>query len=115
MLLYLDLAYDQWSREGRMNTTGDLEEAIHHGAVKRVRPKMMTVTTTIAGLLPIMFGTGTGSDVMKRIAAPMVGGLVTSVIVVLLIFPAIYYIWKVRGLREGEPSPVPDQETLPPS
>ncbi len=105
MLLYLDLAHAQWTREGRMNTTGDLKEAIHHGAVKRVRPKMMTVTTTIVGLLPIMWGSGTGSDVMKRIAAPMVGGLFTSMIVVLVIFPAIYYLWKVRGLREGVPTP----------
>jgi len=77
---------------GREVTTGDLVEAIYHGAVKRIRPKMMTVVTTICGLLPIMFGMGTGSDVMKRIAAPMVGGLVTSMLLELAIYPVIYYI-----------------------
>jgi Cu(I)/Ag(I) efflux system membrane protein CusA/SilA len=115
MLLYLDLAHDKGIRDGRMNTTGDLREAIYDGAVKRIRPKMMTVVTTIAGLLPIMVGTGTGSDVMKRIAAPMVGGLVTSMLLELAIYPVIYYIWKSRGLREGDPTPEPEQKTPPPS
>ncbi|UCD59119.1 MAG: efflux RND transporter permease subunit, partial [Candidatus Hydrogenedentota bacterium] len=109
MLLYLDLAHDEGIREGRMNTTGDLRDAIYHGAVKRIRPKMMTVVTTITGLLPIMFGMGTGSDVMKRIAAPMVGGLVTSMLLELAIYPVIYYIWKSRGLREGGPTPPAQQ------
>jgi len=111
MLLYLDLAHDGAIRDGKMSTTGDLVEAIYHGAVKRIRPKMMTVITTIAGLLPIMIGTGTGSDVMKRIAAPMVGGLVTSMLLELAIYPVIYYIWKSRGLREGEPTPSPDSQS----
>jgi len=105
MLLYLDLAHGQWTRENRLNTTGDLKDAIYHGAVKRIRPKMMTVTTTIVGLLPIMWGTGAGSDVMKRIAAPMVGGLVTSMLLELAIYPVIYYIWKSRGLKDGAPTP----------
>ena len=68
---------------------------------------MMTAVTTICGLLPIMWGTGAGSDVMKRIAAPMVGGLVTSVLLELAIYPVIYYIWKARGLKKGAPTPTP--------
>jgi Cu(I)/Ag(I) efflux system membrane protein CusA/SilA len=99
MLLYLDLAYEQWKREGRLNTVDDLKEAIMHGAVKRVRPKLMTVGVILAGLIPIMFSHGAGADVMKRIAAPMVGGVVTSEILELTIYPAIYLIWKERGIR----------------
>lgn len=98
MLLYLDLAYDQMTREGRMKTPADLKEAILHGAVKRVRPKVMTVACAFVGLLPIMWSHGTGADVMKRIAAPMVGGLFTSFLMELVVYPAIYYLWKGRGL-----------------
>ena len=94
MLLYLDVAYDRWKREGRMNTIAELEGAIMEGAVQRVRPKMMTVLAILMGLLPIMWSSGAGSDVMKRIAAPMVGGIVTSFILELLIYPAIYVLWK---------------------
>ena len=94
MLLYLDLAYEDYKKKGLMNTREDLKEAIYHGAVKRVRPKLMTIITIIAGLLPIMWGHGTGSETMKRIAAPMVGGVVTSGIMELLVYPAIYFIWK---------------------
>jgi Cu(I)/Ag(I) efflux system membrane protein CusA/SilA len=94
MLLYLDVAYNTAVEKGRMRTREDLAEAVYHGAVSRVRPKMMTAVTTIAGLLPIMWSHGTGADVMKRIATPMVGGMVSSVLVVLLVYPAIYYIWK---------------------
>jgi Cu(I)/Ag(I) efflux system membrane protein CusA/SilA len=94
MLLYLDVAYDRWKREGRMNSIGELEDAVMEGAVQRVRPKMMTVSAIIMGLLPIMWSSGTGSDVMKRIAAPMVGGTVTSFVLTLLIYPAIYVLWK---------------------
>jgi len=94
MLLYLDVAYERWKREGRMNSIGQLEDAVMEGAVQRVRPKMMTVSAIIMGLLPIMWSSGTGSDVMKRIAAPMVGGTVTSFILTLLIYPAIYVLWK---------------------
>ncbi len=100
MLLYLDLAYEEWKRKGMLRTLDDLKEAIYHGAVKRVRPKAMTVITIIAGLLPIMWSTGTGADVMKRIAAPMVGGLVTSFILELIVYPAIYLIWRSRNLRK---------------
>jgi copper/silver efflux system protein len=102
MLLYLDMAYDKWKKEGRMNTVNDLKDAIMHGAVKRIRPKLMLVSTTLLGLLPILFSTGTGSDVMKRIAAPMVGGIVTSTILELLIYPAIFLIWKERSLKSEE-------------
>ena len=94
MLLYLDLAYERWKREGRMNSIGDLEAAVMEGAVQRVRPQIMTVLAILMGLLPIMWSSGTGSDVMKRIAAPMVGGIVTTFILGLLIYPAIYVIWK---------------------
>lgn len=94
MLLYLDVAYEKHRREGRLKNLAELEEAVMEGAVQRVRPKMMTVLAILMGLLPIMWGTGTGSDVMKRIAAPMVGGVITSFILELLIYPAIFTIWK---------------------
>jgi len=94
MLLYLDLAYHKWKDKGLIRSEKDLEEAVIEGAVKRVRPKMMTVMAILMGLLPIMWGTGAGSDVMKRIAAPMVGGIVTSFLLELLIYPVIFTIWK---------------------
>jgi copper/silver efflux system protein len=94
MLFYLDVAYDRERAAGRMNDLRDLEQAVLEGAVQRVRPKMMTVMAILMGLLPIMWSTGTGADVMKRIAAPMVGGIVTSFVLELLIYPAIYTIWK---------------------
>jgi Cu(I)/Ag(I) efflux system membrane protein CusA/SilA len=103
MLLYLDLAHEQWKKEGRMRTLTDLEESIMHGAVKRIRPKIMTVSVILAGLIPIMFSHGTGADIMKRIAAPMIGGVVTSTILELVIYPVIYMIWRGRDLdRKGE-------------
>jgi len=102
MLLFLDLAYHDAVRQGRMRTERDLEEAIVHGAVKRVRPKMMTVMAAFCGLLPIMWSTGMGADMMKRVAAPMVGGLATSFILELLVYPVIYAVWKWRfEMREG--------------
>jgi Cu(I)/Ag(I) efflux system membrane protein CusA/SilA len=94
MLLYLDVAYERERQAGRMNDLQDLERAVLEGAVQRVRPKMMTVMAILMGLLPIMWSSGTGADVMKRIAAPMVGGVVTSFLLELLIYPAIYTIWK---------------------
>lgn len=94
MLLFLDLSYEEAKREGRLRNANDLTEAIIHGAVKRARPKMMTVCAALMGLLPIMGSTSAGADVMKRIAAPMIGGLITSFILELLVFPAIYKIWK---------------------
>ncbi|NIS74151.1 MAG: CusA/CzcA family heavy metal efflux RND transporter [Deltaproteobacteria bacterium] len=89
MLLYLDLAYDDWKKKGNMNTIKDLLDAIHHGAVKRVRPK-------------IMRSHGAGADTMKRIAAPMIGGVTTSALMELILYPVIYYIWKVRYVKEDE-------------
>jgi Cu(I)/Ag(I) efflux system membrane protein CusA/SilA len=94
MLLYLDLAYEQARREGRLQSLRDLQEAILHGAVKRIRPKFMTVAVMFMGLVPIMWSTGAGADVMKRIAAPMIGGIFTSFILELVVYPAIYEIWK---------------------
>lgn len=94
MLLFLDLSYRDALEKGKMKTESDLTEAIVHGAVKRVRPKMMTVMAAFMGLLPIMWSMGTGADMMKRIAAPMVGGLVSSFILELLVYPVIYFIWK---------------------
>ena len=102
MLLYLDLAHDKWEREGLMTGTDALREAIMEGAVKRIRPKMMTVCVILAGLVPIMFSTGTGSDIMKRIAAPMVGGVITSTILELVIYPSIYLIWKGRAFSKNQ-------------
>ncbi|MFQ5929354.1 MAG: efflux RND transporter permease subunit, partial [Acidobacteriota bacterium] len=99
MLLYLDVAYKQAIKEGRMRTRRQLVDAIYHGAVTRVRPKIMTASVIMAGLIPIMWSHGTGADVMKRIAAPMVGGMVTSVILVLGVYPVIYYIWKGWKLK----------------
>jgi Cu(I)/Ag(I) efflux system membrane protein CusA/SilA len=94
MLLYLDLAYQQARQHGQMRNWDDLRNAIQHGAVKRVRPKVMTVATMFLGLLPIMWSIGTGADVMKRIAAPMLGGIFTSFLLELTVYPAIYAIWK---------------------
>jgi Cu(I)/Ag(I) efflux system membrane protein CusA/SilA len=98
MLLYLDLAYEKWKKEGRLAGIQDLKDAIMYGAVKRIRPKIMTVSVILAGLIPIMFSHGAGADVMKRIAAPMVGGVITSTILELIIYPAIYMIWRGRHL-----------------
>ena len=97
MLLFLDLSYDAAKKAGMLKTVGELDEAIVHGAVKRVRPKMMTVAAAFMGLLPIMWSTATGTDVMKRIAAPMIGGLVTSFLMELVVYPAIYKLWKRKS------------------
>jgi len=101
MLLYLTLAHARHEREGRLKTRGDLRETIVDGAARRLRPKLMTVATMIIGLVPVLWSTGTGADVMKRIAAPMVGGLVTSFLLELTVYPAIFAIWKGRGLPES--------------
>jgi Cu(I)/Ag(I) efflux system membrane protein CusA/SilA len=101
MLLYLTLAHRRHQAEGRMQSFEDLEEAIVEGAAGRVRPKLMTVVAMTAGLLPILWSTGVGADVMKRIAAPMVGGLVTSAVLVLVVYPALFAIWKRRSLPEA--------------
>jgi Cu(I)/Ag(I) efflux system membrane protein CusA/SilA len=102
MLLYLDLAHDKWQKEGRLNTVQDLKDSIMEGAVKRVRPKLMTVAVILAGLVPILFSHGAGADVMKRIAAPMVGGVITSEILELTVYPAIYLLWKKRELKKAD-------------
>ncbi len=94
MLLYLDMAYSDMVRAGRMSTYAHLEEAVIHGAVKRIRPKLMTVACAFMGLVPIMWSAGTGADLMKRIAAPMVGGLFTSFILELLVYPPVFCLWK---------------------
>jgi Cu(I)/Ag(I) efflux system membrane protein CusA/SilA len=102
MLLYLDHAFDKFKAAGRMNSLADLQEAVEEGAVKRIRPKMMTVMAILMGLLPIMWSHGAGADVMKRIAAPMVGGVITSFVLELLIYPVIFTIWKWHGeLKPG--------------
>jgi Cu(I)/Ag(I) efflux system membrane protein CusA/SilA len=100
MLLYLDVAHEEFKQKGMLNNRNDLADSIYHGAVKRVRPKVMTISVIIAGLLPILWSHGTGADVMKRIATPMVGGVVTSGIMELAIYPIIYYLWKSRGLAK---------------
>jgi len=102
MLLFLDLAYNEWVANGKMKTWADLKEAIIHGAVKRIRPKMMTVMAMFMGLIPIMWSMGTGADMMKRIAAPMIGGILTSFALELLVYPPLYAIWKRRTLPPAE-------------
>ncbi len=109
MLLYLDIAYEKWHKEGRMRNGADLRDAIYHGAVKRLRPKVMTVATTFIALVPIMWSTGTGADVMKRIAVPMIGGVATSLLMELIVYPAIFYVWRSRKLKAGTPI-LPDRE-----
>jgi Cu(I)/Ag(I) efflux system membrane protein CusA/SilA len=102
MLLFLDLSHDEARARGQLRTRGDLVEAIVHGAVKRVRPKAMTVFAAMIGLLPIMWSVGTGADLMKRIAAPMIGGLVTSFLMELLVYPAVYFLWKKKEVSDED-------------
>jgi len=99
MLLYLDLAYEKARREQVRMTRESLYQAIVEGAAKRLRPKFMTFATMSIGLIPILWSTGSGSEIMKRIAAPMVGGIVTSFILELLVYPAVYAVWKEAALR----------------
>jgi Cu(I)/Ag(I) efflux system membrane protein CusA/SilA len=105
MLLYLTLAHAKHAAEGRLRDASDLEEAIVEGAARRIRPKLMTVVAMTAGLLPLLWSSGPGADVMKRIAAPMVGGLVTSFALELLVYPAIFAVWKSRSLRAPQGLP----------
>jgi Cu(I)/Ag(I) efflux system membrane protein CusA/SilA len=103
MMLFLDLSYHERLSQGRLKTYADLEEAVIHGAVKRVRPKIMTVMAMFMGLIPIMWSMGTGSDVMKRIAAPMIGGILTSFLLELLVYPPLYATWKWRyEMKQGK-------------
>ena len=114
MLLYLDQSYDRFEHEGRMRTMADLEAAVEDGAVKRIRPKMMTVMAILLGLLPIMWSHGAGSDVMRRIAAPMVGGVITSFVLELLLYPVIFTIWKGWHLRRMQrAAPIAPARTVP--
>jgi Cu(I)/Ag(I) efflux system membrane protein CusA/SilA len=100
MLLYLDQAWEKLRAAGRTSLS-DLEEAIHQGAVQRIRPKIMTVCAILFGLLPIMWSpvTQTGADVMKRIATPMIGGVITSALLELLVYPVIYWLWQQRKVK----------------
>jgi Cu(I)/Ag(I) efflux system membrane protein CusA/SilA len=105
MLVYLEEAYHRYQGEGKLTSLSDLHSAIIEGAVERVRPKLMTVATTMIGLLPLMIGYGTGSQVMKRMASPMVGGLVSSTVLTLIIIPAIYAVvkgWSLKSVTEKE-------------
>ncbi len=101
MIIYLDHAYEAKQREKSRVTARDLYDAIMEGAVERVRPKMMTVSAIIAGLVPIMWSTETGSRVMKRIAAPMIGGMVSSAVLTLIIIPIIYQLWRTWEMRRA--------------
>lgn len=115
MLLYLDIAHAQWIKDGKMRNLTDLRDAIYHGAVKRVRPKAMTACVIIAGLAPILWSHGAGADVMKRIATPMVGGVVTSTLMELLVYPAIYYLWRSRAINRQNQPPEPGLTAIPAS
>jgi Cu(I)/Ag(I) efflux system membrane protein CusA/SilA len=101
MVLYLDLAWHKRVAEGGMRTEADVREAVLAGAVQRIRPKFMTVATMFFGLLPIFWSSGAGAEVMKRIAAPIVGGLATSFLMELLVYPLIYEQWRLREVRQG--------------
>jgi Cu(I)/Ag(I) efflux system membrane protein CusA/SilA len=103
MLLYLDQAYESFQERGILNNRNDLADSIYEGAVKRVRPKIMTISVIVAGLLPILWSHGAGADVMKRIATPMVGGVITSGIMELAIYPIIFYLWRSRRLPRTGP------------
>ncbi len=101
MLIYLDQSYRERGEAGLLRNRSDIDAAVEHGAVERVRPKMMTVMAIMAGLVPILWSQGTGADVMKRIAAPMVGGMITSTVLTLVVIPAIYSLWKERVLNDA--------------
>ncbi len=117
MLLYLTLSHRKAEAAGRLRTKAELRDAIVEGAAMRIRPKLMTVLTDAIGLIPVMLAVGTGSDVMKRIAAPLVGGLATSFLMELTVYPALFAIWKGRGLPTGAPpadtAPVGPAEASP--
>ena len=112
MLLYLDLAYEQARREGRLANLAGLRQAVLEGAVKRIRPKVMTVTAMVLGLVPVMWSTGAGADVMKRIAAPMIGGILTSVLMELVIYPCLYETWRWNFNGGAGPCPAPKERLV---
>jgi len=101
MLIYLDHAHESRRRAGLLRARADVDAAVEAGAVERVRPKMMAVTAIMAGLVPILWSQGTGADVMKRIAAPMVGGMLTSTVLTLAVIPVVYSLWKERTLSDN--------------
>jgi copper/silver efflux system protein len=101
MLLYLTMAHKRRKEAGELRSFEELQEAIVEGAAQRIRPKLMMVMTTMIALVPVLWSTGTGADVMKRIAAPMVGGLITSFVLELTVYPAIFAIWKKRELAKS--------------
>ena len=105
MLLYLEMALERWKREGRLVDLAGLRDAIYHGAVQRVRPKAMTVGALLFGLIPILWATGSGADTMRRIAVPMIGGILTSFIMELIVYPVIYYLWRGHSLARQRPTP----------
>jgi len=107
MLLYLEIAYERWRREGKLANLAELRDAIYHGAVQRVRPKAMTVGALLFGLIPILWSHGSGADTMKRIAVPMIGGIITSFILELIVYPVVFYLW--RGRRMSHSSRISDQ------
>jgi len=111
MIIFLDEAYERRQREGRLRSMADLREAIIEGAVQRVRPKMMTASAILIGLLPIMWSHGTGADVMKRIAAPMIGGIVSSTLLTLLVIPVLYALWRGQSVPPGD-RPLPMKANL---
>ncbi len=106
MLIYLDEAFHRRSLEGRMSSAGDVAEAVREGALERLRPVVMTVTAITAGLAPILWSTGTGADVMKRIASPMVGGMISATILTLVVIPAIYLLWRSWQVRRRPEAPL---------
>jgi Cu(I)/Ag(I) efflux system membrane protein CusA/SilA len=101
MLIYLDEAFHDRQLEGRMTSAEDVASAVTQGALERLRPKMMTVIAIMAGLAPIMWSTGAGADVMKRIAAPMIGGMVSATVLTLIVIPSIYLLWRQWQVRRG--------------
>ena len=117
MLMYLDLSYEEALLRGALASLEDLRRAVLHGAAKRLRPKFMTFAATCIGLFPVMWSVGTGSGVLKRIAAPMVGGVFTSFVLELLVYPAIYELWKRRSvMRIVAVSPaLPDEVAVEPA
>jgi copper/silver efflux system protein len=110
MLLYLTLSHRKAQEQGRLRDPADLEEAIVEGAARRIRPKLMTVSADMIGLMPVLWATGTGSDLMKRIAAPLVGGLVTSFLLELTVYPALFALWKRRSLPPASLAALPVEE-----
>jgi Cu(I)/Ag(I) efflux system membrane protein CusA/SilA len=109
MLLYLDSEYDRAKDEGRLRSARELRIAIHHGAVKRIRPKTMTVATDMIGLLPLLWATGTGADVTRRLVAPLIGGITVSFLMELLVYPVIFYLWKRRELTQSMGTALPEE------